>query len=196
MEFEFKKGIPEELRIIVNDIRERCEKVQAEFEANFDRGEEKYVILAEEFRKYFRKKGFVPENTQDAKESIQYMDEVMKKIREINRRNQLLKKKYNGDERFVRIHKRIEEENQKREHPIISKYEYEIATNLAAMKSQIDNMIFLNINILENEDAFKHDVLAIIGRKLLDLGIKSTLPDRKYINNLITTEYFQQRKYA
>lgn len=36
----------------------------------------------------------------------------MKKIREINRRNNILKKKYKGDERFVRIHKRIEEENQ------------------------------------------------------------------------------------
>ena len=110
LEFEFKKGISEELRIIVNDIRERCEKVQAEFEANFDKAEDKYVILAEEFREYFRKKGFVPQNTQEAKESIDYMDSVMKKIREINRRNNILKKKYQGDERFVRIHKRIEEE--------------------------------------------------------------------------------------
>lgn len=31
LEFEFKKGMPEEMRIIVNDIRERCERVQAEF---------------------------------------------------------------------------------------------------------------------------------------------------------------------
>ena len=41
LEFEFQKGIPEELRIIVNDLRERCERVQAEFEANFDVREEK-----------------------------------------------------------------------------------------------------------------------------------------------------------
>lgn len=196
LEFEFKKGMSEELRIIINDIRERCEKVQAEFEANFDRNEEKYVILADEFRAYFRKKGFVPQNTKDAKESIDYMNNVMKKIREINRRNNLLKKKYKGDERFVRIHKRIEEENQMREQPIISAHEYEIAENLSQMKSQIDNMLFLNINILDNEDAFKRDVLAIVGHKLIDLGIKANLTDRKYINNLITTEYFQQRNFA
>lgn len=196
LEFEFKKGMSEELRIIINDIRERCEKVQAEFEVNFDRNEEKYVILADEFRAYFRKKGFVPQNTQDAKESIDYMDNVMKKIREINRRNNLLKKKYKGDERFVRIHKRIEEENQMREQPIISAHEYEIAENLSQMKSQIDNMLFLNINILDNEDAFKRDILAIVGHKLIDLGIKANLADRKYINNLITTEYFQQRNFA
>lgn len=56
LEFEFKKGVSEELRIIVNDIRERCERVQAEFEANFDTKEEKYVILADEFREYFARK--------------------------------------------------------------------------------------------------------------------------------------------
>ena len=71
----------------------------------------------------------------------------MKKIREINRRNNILKKKYKGDERFVRIHKRLEEANQHREKPIISQHEYEIAANLARMKSEIDQMLFLNINI-------------------------------------------------
>ena len=96
----------------------------------------------------------------------------------------------------MRIHKRIEEENQRRERPIISAQEYEIAESLAQMKAQIDNSIFLNINILDNEDAFKRDVLAIIGKKLIELQIQATLQDRKYINNLITTEYFQQRAFA
>ena len=192
LEFEFKKGISEELRIIVNDIRERCEKVQAEFEANFDKAEDKYVILAEEFREYFRKKGFVPQNTQEAKESIDYMDSVMKKIREINRRNNMLKKKYQGDERFVRIHKRIEEENEKREKPLISKTEYEIAESLSKMKREIDNRIYLDINIIANENSFKRDTLAMIGHQLVDLGIKASLPDRKFINNLIANEYINQ----
>lgn len=196
LEFEFKKGIPEELRIIVNDIRERCERVKAEFEANFDTKEDKYVILADEFREYFRKKGFVPQTTEEAKASIRYMDEVMKKIREINRRNNVLKRKYKGDERFVRIHKRIEEQNQKRERPIISSQEYEIAENLAKMKDEIDRRLFLDINILDNVPAFQQDVLAIIGKELLSMNIRAELKDRKYINNLITTEYLQQRNYA
>ena len=75
LEFEFKRGLPEELRIMVNDIRDRCERVQAEFEANFDTKEEKYVLLADEFREYFRKKGFVPKDTNDAKESIDWRTE-------------------------------------------------------------------------------------------------------------------------
>ena len=194
LEFEFKKGLSEELRIIVNDLRERCERVQQEFEANFDTKEDKFVVLADEFRQYFRKKGFVPQSTEEAKASIQYMDEVMKKIREINRRNNVLKRKYKGDERFVRIHKRIEEHNQQRpERPIISKYEYEIAENLAQMKDGIDEMLYANINILDNEAAFQQNVLALIGKRLLDMNIKADIKDRKYINNLITSEYLQQR---
>ena len=165
LEFEFKKGISEE---------------------------DKYVILAEEFREYFRKKGFVPQSTQEAKESIDYMDSVMKKIREINHRNNILKKKYQGDERFVRIHKRIEEENEKREKPLISRTEYEIAESLSKMKREIDNRIYLDINIIANENSFKRDTLAMIGHQLIDLGIKASIPERKFINNLIANEYINQ----
>ena len=121
------------------------------------------------------------------------MDEVMKKIREINRRNNLLKKKYQGDERFVRIHKRIEEANKQRaERPIISAEEYEIAENLSKMKQDIDQRLFLNIHMLENEESFKDDVLALVGQELRNMHIRADLKDRKYINNLITTEYLQQ----
>ncbi len=193
MEFEFKRGVPEELRILVNDIRDRCERVQREFERNFDQKEEKYVLLSDEFREYFRKKGFIPKDTQDAKESIDYMDEVMKKIREINQRNEILKKKYQKDERFVRIHKRIREANTTRpDRPIISAEEYEIAENLSKMKQDIDHRLFLNIHMLDNEDSFKQDVLAIIGQELRNMKIRADLKDRKYINNLITAEYLQQ----
>ncbi|WP_337417978.1 type I restriction endonuclease [Prevotellamassilia timonensis] len=193
MEFEFKRGVPEELRILVNDIRDRCERVQREFERNFDQKEEKYVLLSDEFREYFRKKGFIPKDTQDAKESIDYMEEVMKKIREINQRNEILKKKYQKDERFVRIHKRIREVNTTRpDRPIISAEEYEIAENLSKMKQDIDHRLFLNIHMLDNEDSFKQDVLAIIGQELRNMKIRADLKDRKYINNLITAEYLQQ----
>lgn len=198
LEFEFKKGMPEELRIVINDLHERCEKVQAQFEANFDPKEEKYVLLADEFREYFRKKGFVPNSTKEAKESIAYMDEVMKKIREINSRNRVLKEKYKGDERFVRVHKRIEEENQKRERPIISKIEYEIAETLMRMKQTIDDSLFLNINGLENEDMFKRDVMANISHALMSMHIQADIDDKKYINNLISSEYLNQynQKYV
>lgn len=197
LDFEFRKGIPEELRIAVNDIRERYLAVRQEFEQNFDIKEDKFVTLSDEFREYFHKHGFTPQSVSDAKQAIDYMDAVMKKIREINRRNNTLKKKYKGDERFVRIHKRIQEENKlRKEHPIISAEEYRIADGLFRMKQAIDDKVYLNFNCLDNEAAFRSDVLAAVSLQLHGLGVTAPISDRKYISNLIVSEYTGNQRYA
>jgi len=197
LDFEFRKGIPEELRIAINDIRERYQAVRQEFEQNFDTKEDRFVTLSDEFREYFRKHGFTPQNVSEAKQAVDYMDAVMKKIREINRRNNMLKKKYKGDERFVRIHKRIQEENQSRgERPIISSEEYRIADGLSQMKQAIDDKVYLNINCLDNEAAFRSDVMAAVSLRLYGLGITAPVDDRKYISNLIVSEYTGNHSYA
>lgn len=196
LDFRFVKKGEEELRIIVNDFIERYNRVVGEMQLNFDQRDVKFVNLAEEFRAYFRKKGIEPHDVVEAKEHIGYMDEVMKKIREINRRNNDLKKKYRDDERFVRIHKRVMETNAQREtaseKPIISKHEYEIAEQLNALKDVIDERIYYNIRIMENEEAFNADVLAYVSRKLAEMMIDATLADRKFIRNQIAGEYMTQ----
>ena len=53
-------------------------------------------------------------------------------------------------------------------------------------------MLFLNIHLLDNESSFQQDVMSIVGRELIDMNIRADIKDRKYINNLITTEYLQQ----
>ena len=198
IDFKFRKRMEEELQIIYNDLRQRYESVLTEFNANFDQQEDKYVSLSEDFREYFRKRGFTPETVAQAKEDIGYMDEVMKKIREINRRNNMLKRKYQDDEKFVRIHKRILEENEKREtaatpkHPIISKRELEIAESLQGMKEKIDKLIYLNVNVLQNQGAFEQDVLRSVSEQLHKLHLAATLDDRKYLRNQIASEYFSK----
>lgn len=192
LSFEFKKGIPEEMEIVINDLSEEIQRVKAEFEKNFDPKEPKYVNLCEEFRIYFKKNSITPESVAQAKADIGYINEVMRKIREINQRNNRLMHLYKDDEKFVRIHKRITEQNETREQPLISKKEVEIAESLQSMKEGIDNKIFLNRNILGNESAFQQDVLRLISNNLLDLNVKATLDDRKELRNLITNEYIQQ----
>ena len=64
------------------------------------------------------------------------------------------------------------------------------------MKDEIDRRLFLDINILDNEPAFKQDVLAVIGKELLSMKIRADIKDRKYLSGLITTEYLQQHNNA
>jgi len=194
IDFSFIKGVPEELAIVINDLKEKFERVQREFEGNFDQKEEKYIILADEFRSFFRKKGFVPANVKEAKEKVHYMDEVMATIKEINARNNMLKKKYNNDEKFVRIQKRIQEENTKRPKPIISSNDMVLCENLYEMKCLIDSYVDLNPHIVQpsSEAKFKQDVMSNVSKKLFALGIQAAINDKKYLTNLISNEYIHQ----
>jgi type I restriction enzyme R subunit len=198
LEFNFRFNGKEELEIVYNDLIDRYYDVKREFDSCFDKQEDRYVSLAEAFQTYFKKKGFTRDDVASVKADLQYMDDVMQRIREINRRNNMLKKKYADDEKFVRIHKRIIEENEKRaqsappKKPIISSSERVIAEELSKVKASIDALIYLNINVLANENSFNQDVLAAVSQKLVQLGIEASLEDRKYIRNHIAAEYMNR----
>ena len=193
MEFTFRCKGKEELEFLFNDLKERYQNVRREFEANFDHHEDRYVNLRDEFRDFFRKRGFAPQTVAEAKEAIGYMDGVMARIREINRLNNMLKRKYREDEKFVRIHKRIHEENAKRsippEKPVISLRETEIMDNLNRVKDMIDETIYYNVNVLGAPDYFNQGVLKAVSEKLFEMDIKASLEDRKFIQRQIAEEY-------
>ena len=193
MEFTFHCKGKEELEFLFNDLKERYQNVRREFESNFDHREDKYVNLLSEFKSFFRERGFAPQTVTEAKAAIGYMDGVMSKIREINRLNNMLKRKYHDDEKFVRIHKRICEENAKRtippEKPVISKREVEIMENLNKVKEMIDETIYYNVHVLGNLPDFNRKVMREISLKLKDMDIKASLDDRKFIQRQIVEEY-------
>ena len=200
MEFTFRCKGKEELEFLFNDLKDRYQKVREEFLSNFDHREEKYVNLAAEFKAFFRKRGFAPQTVSEAKDAIGYIDSVMTKIREINRLNNMLKRKYREDEKFVRIHKRICEENAKRsippEKPVISLRETEIMENLNLVKDMIDDAIYYNVHILGNEPVFNQNVLRDISLKLNEMNIKASIEDRKFIQRQIAEEYLADYQIA
>ena len=70
------------------------------------------------------------------------MEEILKKLNEIQKKNTALLRKYNGDAKFARVHKRIREENLARKaankQPIVSEYDMSIMNVLLSIKSDID----------------------------------------------------------
>lgn len=195
LQFSFNKRGEEEMEILLGGLRERYDLVRQEFERNFDKMEAKYVNLADEFRRYFQKHDFRPSDVAEARAEIGYMDAVMAKIREINRANDALKRKYNDDEKFVRVHKRIVEENEKRskrtpkEKPLISENERIVAESLRKIKDDLDTQLYYNINLLYNQGEFGQNVLMKTSYGLYELGIKASVSDKRFISNQIINEY-------
>lgn len=74
-------------------------------------------------------------------------------MEDLKKRNNVLLKKYKGDVKFVRVHKRIREENAKRniEHkkPIVSEYDESVMNALLYIKSDIDQQVYDRNDILK-----------------------------------------------
>lgn len=200
LQFSFNKVGEEEMVIVLNNLKEKYDLVRQEFERNFDKMEAKYVNLADEFRRYFQKHDFRPADVAEARAEIDYMDSVMAKIREINRANEALKRKYNDDEKFVRVHKRIVEENEKRqnrtpkEKPLISENERIIAESLKKIKDDLDTQLYYNINLIDNQAEFSQSVLMKTSYGLYELHITAPVSDKRFISNQIINEY--NNRYA
>lgn len=197
MEFEFKYKGKEELQIVYNDLRERYENVETEFGKNIDTEDDAYISLSEDFRKYFKKKGFTPDTVAEAKDDIQYMEAVLEKIKRINRANAVLRAKYKDDEKYVRVHKRIREENNRRKNSepkvrvLISESDVEIAKGLNAIKKAIDMQVYLDCNKLGNSGFFDQLVMQQLVTSLDAMNIETPRQDRVWMRSHIVNQYME-----
>ena len=114
--------------------------------------------------KRFKEHGFVIENVKQFEEHSRALDEVLKKLEKLKKENENLMKKYNGDPKFARVHKRIREENRKREtkkeKPIITEYDSDIVDALSLLKRKIDLKIYNKNDILKQDNYFERAVMS------------------------------------
>ena len=105
-------------------------------------------------------------------------------------------RKYDGDPKFARVHKRIREENAQRKAkgtaPIISGYEEEILEALKSIKFDIDQKVFDRNDILKKDAYFEQTVMSQIKQGMDTLGIKGTREDRVFIQSRISSQYLSQ----
>lgn len=184
--FTFHKVGEEELRMVGEDYESEFQGVVREFIANFDQSDEEYITLAQAFKAYFQQRGVEPSDIAEAREGVGYMKEVMAKIREINRRNLNLRQLYDGDEKFVRIHKRTVERG------VISQRETEVCAVLSTLKATIDQQVLLNQAILQNDPYFEGAVKRLVGKGLMELKVKAELADKLFISEQIARQYLNQ----
>ena len=198
MQYQFVQKGKGELKFIWDDeMQEKLTRVIEEFECNFDHEELAFKKLLESFKKYYREKGFKPQSRQEILERIGYLDEVMEVIREINHRNLMLKHKMGDDERFVRIYKRIDEQNAKRtvdEPFIISKSEMDRVEALNRIREQVEEILYEDRRTIENEAFFGQEVMTRVSNTLKEMHLadSSRREDRLEIRRLIVQEYTTQ----
>ena len=199
IEFNFSKIGEEELRLIAGgmELKEKWQRTITAFTQNFDQDDPEFITLRDAFTERFKQRGFVIDTIAKFNEETKALDDVMKRLKVILVRNNALVKKYDGDVKFARVHKRIREVNHQRETenkpPMFSFRDEEIMVILRMIKADIDSKVYDKNDILKKDAFFTKTVLSLIQGCLYHLPqFKPDTADYYFIRDRIAQQYLNQ----
>ena len=196
--FKFKNLGKEEMKMdsMSGEIQEKWNNTINSFTKNIDQDDPEYLTIKEAFMEKFKDYGFVIDNVTQFEECSKELDEVLKKLSDLQRANKVLLNKYRGDAKFVRIHKRIREENIIRKAHnnslIISDNNEELLKILSKIKEEIDQKVYDRNDILKRDAYFEQTVMTLVSNAIDEIGISSTRDDRLFIQRRISKQYLEQ----
>ena len=178
------------------ELQEKWSKTIQAFTKNIDQDDPEFITLREAFMQRFKEHGFVINSIDEFTEHSKALDEVLKKLDELKKKNSVLVHKYKGDAKFARVHKRIREENQERvklgKQPLVSTYDETIMDVLMSIKSDIDQKVYDKNDILKKDAYFEQTVMQQIKIGMDNVGVSSAREDRKFIQSRIARQYLEQ----
>lgn len=196
--FKFSKLSDEELRIVggSEELEQKRRKVIDGIIVgeDDDPDDPDYLTIKDALMEWFKSNHFEINTVDDFKQQSKEMDDILKKLSELHRKNEALRRKYNGDAKYARMHKRIREENAKRGKPIISQYDDDIMNALLSMKNMIDQKVYDREDILRKDEYFNKTIMTEISKSLDTLGFTNERNDRLFIQTRLSQQYMAQYK--
>ena len=184
--FLFTKVSEEEL-ILADQLRGQLKRTREALLNNFDQKDIEFISLREELERIFKKKNLSEVGQEDMRDNILLLQSIYDKVTELNRKNNLLKAKYEQDEKYARLHKRLAENSS------VSAKETQLHEALMNIKYQTDEQLLNNRNILDNEAFFNRYLLNLVATEFIKKqNIKLDINTTKSINTLIAGEYLQE----
>ena len=184
--FEFIKVGEEELQL-ADDYQKTLRRTREALSANFDQDDPKFITLKEELERLFKKKNLSATTQEEMKANTEVLNKIYERVKILNREDNLLRQKYSGDKKYVRIHKRITEKNE------ISANERKIFEALNGVKHDTDEQVLQNLQLLNNEGYFKQIIMpTVINQFMTQQQIKLNPTTSHYINDLVVKEYLKE----
>ncbi len=184
--FAFTK-VKEEEMILADELRNTLQKTRESLGGNFDPADPVFVSLKEELERLFKKKNLSEVTKEQMESNIAALNELYNKSKELERKNQLLKAKYDNDEKYARLHKRLMEKDP------LTESESKLFEALKGLKTEVDNHIHQNSKMLDNENYIEKMMSRLVidqFKNKLHIPINATTTKR--INNLLVKEYINE----
>lgn len=120
------------------------------------------------------------------KGNIGSLQNIFDKITELNRKNNLLKTKYENDAKYARIHKRVLEKG------TITAKESAIYETLMTVKKQTDEKVLINTRLLQNEGYFTSLLMPMVINGFGSVKIDLDPETARFINASVAKEYMNE----
>ncbi len=180
--FTFKKVSQEEM-VIADKLKDTLKKTRESMASNFDKQDPEFIELYEELRRLFNKKNLDEITQEEMNENIDALEKIYQQISELNRRNSQLKAKYENDEKYVRLHKRVLRQ------PAINGRESAIYDALMNIKHDADEKVLENARMIQNEGYFFKFMSPIVVNAFESHDMKLDATAAREINQMATQEY-------
>lgn len=187
--FQFIK-IDESELVLADEFKDILRKARESLQHNFDQQDVHFVTLREELERLFKKKNLSEVTQHDMLENMHLLQKIYDKAKELNRKNALLKAKYENDEKYTRIHKRLTEKG------TLNAKESQLHRALMQVKQQVDEKLINQDDLRKNEPYFKRYLLQLVVQEFKkNENIPLDYATTETINNMIANEYLQQYQY-
>ncbi|GFZ76024.1 DEAD/DEAH box helicase [Aquaticitalea lipolytica] len=184
--FGFRK-IGENELVLAGELKDILKKTREALGNNFDTKDPEWISLYEELRRLFDDKNLNEVTQEEMQTNITSLKNIHEKIKELNRRNALLKDKYDGDAKYARVQKRLIEAGKP------SKLKTAIIEALQNIKSQTDIAVLDRNDSLNNESYFARIVAKLVFTEFnKTLETPMDVDTIEFIRNLIVEEYLNE----
>ncbi|VDH17597.1 Type-1 restriction enzyme R protein [Algoriella xinjiangensis] len=187
--FQFIKVDESEL-VLADEFKDILRKTRESLQNNFDQHDPQFVSLREELERIFKKKNLSEITQADMIANMHLLQKIYDQAKELNRKNALLKAKYENDEKYSRIHKRLTEKG------TLNAKETQLHNALMQVKEQVDEKLEAQEDLMKNEAFFTKYLMQLV---VQEFKKKENIPldfsTTQHINTMIVNEYLQQYQY-
>lgn len=184
--FAFVK-VKEEEMVLADELKTTLQKTREMLGGNFDQKDLVFISLKEELERLFKKKNLSEVTKEEMEANISALEKIYLEAKELERKNQLLRAKYDNDEKYARLHKRLMEKNP------LTDNESKLIEALQGLKREVDLQIVQNSKMLENESFVDRMMMRLVidqfkNKNNIPLDAAAT----KRINGMIVKEYMNE----
>lgn len=184
--FAFTKVSEDELRI-ADELKGKLRRTRETMGDNFDPIDPEFTTLYEELQRLFAKKDLTEVTAEEMAANIATLDSLYERARELERKNQLIRAKYDQDAKYARLHKRLLDKKDPTEN------ERKLFDALTDLKRETDERLSKHTQLLNTEAFAEQELQRIVIEQLKNVHQLPITPDNaRSINRLLMKEYLAE----